>query len=203
MPVIVARALGAQRSFARAVPFPAMRLPALLAVLAAVLLAGCAPSHDWREIRADEDRYLALMPDRPDHMTRPINLDGLSVDMSMQGARVDGVAFIVGAVVLRDASVAAREHALAAMRTAMVRNIRGRETLAEAVAVPVLDAAGQPAGSAPGWRIEAAGRAGDQPVSMSAVFAAHSGRAWQAVVVGPGASAEHAATFLHGFRILD
>lgn len=180
------------------------RISALVALLAIGLgLVACAPSHDWREIRADEDHYLALMPGRPDRMARPINLDGLAVEMSMQGARVDGVAFIVGAVALPDASVTVREHALAAMRTAMVRNIQGSETHAEAVAVPVVDAVGKPAGSAPGWRIDASGQAGQRTVSMSAVFAARAGRAWQAVVLGPDLDPEQARTFLLGFRILD
>lgn len=178
--------------------------PWLAAVLVAcAALSACASRYDWREIRADEDRYLAMMPARPDRMTRPIDLDGMAVNMTMQGARVDGVAFIVGAVPLPDASVAVRERALAAMRSAMVRNIQGTESRADAIAVPVVDASGRPAGSAPGWRIEASGKAGDRDVSLRAVFASRGGRAWQAVVLGPDPEPEQARIFLDGFRILD
>jgi hypothetical protein len=178
--------------------------PRLAAVLVAcAMLSGCAPRYDWREIRADDDRYLAMMPARPDRMTRPIDLDGMAVNMTMQGARIDGVAFIVGAVQLPDDSVAVRERALAAMRTAMVRNVQGTESRADAVAVQVVDASGRVVGSAPGWRFEASGRAGDRVVSLHAVFASRGGRAWQAVVLGPDPERDQARIFLDGFRILD
>lgn len=178
--------------------------PWLAAVLVAcAALPACAPRYDWREIRADEDHFLAMMPARPDRMTRPIDLDGMPVTMTMQGARIDGVAFIVGAAPLPDASVAVRERALAAMRTAMVRNIQGTESRADAVAVPVVDASGRAVGSAPGWRIEASGRAGERAVSLHAVFASRGGRAWQAVVLGPDPEPDPARIFLDGFRILE
>ena len=81
MPALAARSLRATRS-----------LPWFAAVLVACAeLSACAPRHDWREIRADEDHYLAMMPARPDRMTRPIDLDGMPVNMTMQGARIDGV----------------------------------------------------------------------------------------------------------------
>lgn len=176
-------------------------IPAMLACLAA--LAGCAPRYDWREIRANEDRYLAMMPAKPDRMTRQIELDGMKVSMTMQGARIDGVAFIVGAAALPDASVEVRERAISAMRVAMVRNIAGRELSAQAVAVPVIDGSGRATGSAPGWRIEAAGRAGEGEVAMMAVFASRDGRAWQAVVLGPAPDRDQAKTFLDGFRVTD
>lgn len=178
------------------------RFPLFAAVLVAcVALPACAPRYDWREIRADEDRYLAMMPARPDRMTRPIDLDGMAVNMTMQGARIDGVAFVVGAVPLPDASVAVRERALAAMRAAMVRNIQGTESRADAIAVPVVDASGRALGSAPGWRIEASGSTGQHAVSLHAVFASRGGRAWQAVVLGPDPDPDQARIFLDGFRI--
>ncbi|MCM5571371.1 hypothetical protein M6I34_12705 [Burkholderiaceae bacterium FT117] len=182
-------------------PIPFTLIAIILAAF--VALSGCSPRYDWREIRADEDGYLAMMPDRPDRLTLPIDLDGMAVQMAMQGARIDGVAFVVGAVRLPDASVAVRERALAAMRSAMVRNIGGREAGAEAIAVPVVDPSGRATGSAPGWRIRASGRAGDREVAMHAVFASREGRAWQAVVLGPDPDPEQARTFLDGFRILE
>lgn len=173
------------------------------ALLGCAVLVACAPRYDWREIRAGEERFVAMMPARPARMTRAIDLDGLKVSMTMHGARVDDVAFTVGAVELPDASVAVREQALAAMRMAMVRNIGGREREAQAVTVPVIDAGGATRGTAPGWRIEATGRAGEREVALLAIFASRDGRAWQAVVVGPSPDREQAAMFLDGFRVTD
>jgi len=179
------------------------RLRPVFALLGCAALVACTPRYDWREIRAGEDRFVAMMPAKPARMTRAIDLDGMKVSMTMHGARVDDVAFTVGAVELPDASVAVREQAIAAMRMAMVRNIGGREREAKAVTVPVVDAGGAARGTAPGWRIEATGRAGDREVALLAVFASRNGRAWQAVVVGPSPDREQAAMFLDGFRVTD
>ena len=191
------------------ISFPASRPPAQVrrrlaaALFGLAMLAACSPTYDWREIHGAEDGYIAMMPARPARLTRPIDLDGLKVSMSMQGARVEGLAFTVGEVVLPDDTAASREHALAAMRTAMVRNIGGRESSAEAVAVPVVDTSGSRVGSAPGWRVEAAGRAQEREVTLLAVFAARGARAWQAVVLGPSPDREQSRQFLEGFRLVD
>ena len=70
--------------------------PWLAAVLVAcAALPACAPRYDWREIRADEDHFLAMMPARPDRMTRPIDLDGMPVTMTMQGAHAHDISTIL------------------------------------------------------------------------------------------------------------
>jgi hypothetical protein len=143
------------------------------------------------------------MPARPDRLTRAIMLEDLPVQMTMQGAQIDGVAFTVAAAPLPDESVEVRERALAAMRTAMVRNVTGRELQAEAVPVPVLDAGGTVVGSAPGWRVSAEGTANGRPVMLHAIFSARPGRVWQAVVLGPDPDPDQTKIFLDGFRLVD
>jgi hypothetical protein len=175
----------------------------LAAAFALSLLGACSPAYDWREIRVGEDGYVAMMPDKPARMTRPINLDGMMVSMTMQGARVDELSYTVGEVALPDETLETRERAVAAMRTAMVRNINGTESSAEALAVPVVDRAGRRVGTAPGWRIEAAGRAYDKPVVMLALFAARGDHAWQAVVLGPEPDREQASQFFEGFKLVE
>jgi hypothetical protein len=142
-----------------------------------------------------------MMPGKPARMSRSIDLDGMKVSMTMQGARVGELAFTVATSELPDTSVATREKALAAMRTAMVRNIGGRETDAQAVAVPVGDGSGRATGTVPGWRVDAVGHAGGREVEMHAIFAARNGRAWQAVVLGPAPDPEQTGQFLDGFRL--
>jgi hypothetical protein len=166
------------------------------------LLAGCAPEYNWREIRAADDGYVVMLPDKPAALTRRIDLDGLPVSMSMKGARVGETTFTVAVAALPDATEATRAKALAAMRAGMVRNIAGAERAATPVVVPVIDAAGASAGSATGVRVEAAGRPQGREMALSAGFVARGARAWQWVVMGPAPDREQAGVFLQSFRLL-
>ncbi|MBE0595059.1 MAG: hypothetical protein IH616_21950, partial [Gemmatimonadales bacterium] len=56
-------------------------------------------------------------------MSRPVDLDGLAVEMSMQGARTREQTCTLAWVVLPDAAPATRERAVAAMSTGMLRKI--------------------------------------------------------------------------------
>lgn len=180
------------------------RLSLSLALLATgISLSACSPAWDWREIRSDDAGFRVLLPSKPVSMARDIDLDGLKVTMTMTGARVGETTFTVGSVVLPDASAATREKATAAMRAGMVRNLRGRETAAVPVEVPVVDAAGRPVASEPASRIEVDGTASDRPVHMSAIFVSHGDHAWQAVMMGPSLDAENAKLFHDSLRISD
>ncbi len=178
------------------------RVP-LAAAACVLLLAACAPDYNWREIRPPGTGYLVMLPGKPASMSRPIHLDDLAVTMAMSGARVGEQSFTVGMVELPDSQASTRERAGAAMRTAMVRNIGGRETEAVEAAVPVVDLAGRATAMQPGVRIEASGRLGDRPMHLSALFVARGSRAWQAVMIGPAPDAEHTEVFLDSFGILE
>ena len=93
----------------------------LLASLA--WLQACNPTYNWRETRGPDAPYVVLMPAKPSSHSRPIDLNGIKVTMTMTAAEVDGVTFAVGTAELPDAAQAAT--ALAAMKTAMVRNLAG------------------------------------------------------------------------------
>jgi len=175
----------------------------LAAAACALALSACSPDYNWREIRPADGGYHVMLPARPASMSRPIDLDGLPVTMTMNGARVDEQSFTVGAVVLPDDAPATRQKAAAAMRAAMVRNIGGRESAQADVQVPVLDGAGRTTATQPGVRIDAAGRHGERPAHMSAQFVVRGKRAWQAVVIGPSPDPEHARQFLDSFRIVE
>lgn len=175
---------------------------AIAAVLAAALaLAGCAPDHDWREVRVDDGGYRVMLPARPARMTRTIELDGLRVEMTMSGAQARGVAYTVATATLPDDSDATRERALATMRVAMVRNIGGAERASRTVSVPVLDGGGAPAGNATGTEVEATGRMRDGDAVLLARFVGQGARVWQAVVLGPAPDREQAATFLDSLKL--
>lgn len=151
------------------------------ALAVALGVAACTPAFNWREVQAGDDGYRAMMPGKPAHVQRRINLDGLEVEMSMRAVEVEGMSFAVGAIRLPmgalgvagasagaqagapaakpDDALAAslRERALAAMRGQMVRNLRGTEQRADPVDVPVIDGAGQVRGRVEGWQVEARG----------------------------------------------
>ena len=180
---------------------PSVRFRWIGVAVAALAAIGCSPAYDWREVRADDDGFVVLLPAKPARMTRPVNLDGLRVDMTMRGAQAGQASFTVGAVALPDQGEVARK-AADAMRIAMVRNIGGTERASRPVSVPIVDAQGKPVGTATGVEVEAAGRMREQPATLLARFVTHERQAWQCVVLGPQVDREQAAVFLDSFRVL-
>lgn len=181
-----------------------IRIAAVAPALAGLplLLAGCSPPYDWREVRAEDGSSMVLMPGKPAKLTRPIDLNGLRVDMAMHGAQAVETAFTVGTVTLPDASDATRRRALDAMRTGMVRNIDGTERSVREVSVPLVDAQGRSVGTVAGVEVEATGRMRDADATLIARFVAAGSKAWQAVVLGPRVEREPAETFLQSFRLV-
>jgi len=160
----------------------------LFAALCALALGACDPKFNWREVKGKNPPFTVLLPAKPASLTRPINLDGLKVDMTMTAAEVDGVSFAVGAVQLADAAQA--QAAARAMQTAMVNNFHGTAKPLERATDPMdIEASGTPAAGAPG-------------MLLIGHFAAAGNRAYQVIVVGPEkeVSREQAATFLASFK---
>ncbi len=179
-----------------------MRL--VLAALAASLpLVACSPEYNWREIRSPEHGYAVMLPGKPATMKRGIRLGELEVSMAMQGARAGGASFTVATALLPDDSPASREKALAAMRTAMVRNIAGTERAASSTTVGVFDGNGQRLDRVGATRIEARGTVRDETVTMLAGFVARGARAHQWVALGAALDGDEAQTFLESFRLLE
>lgn len=106
--------------------------------------------------------------------------------MTMTAAEVDGVTFAVATAELPDAIQA--QHALAAMKTGMVRNINGNVTK-ESTTV---------AGGVTSIDVEAAG----QQRLLRARFVAKGLRVYQALVLGPekNVNPESVEVFLSSFK---
>jgi len=171
---------GAMRTPCHVLPGPrraAFRASGLLApaLLASVLLAlaGCNPTYNWREHASQDGRYKVLFPAKPASVTRPVDVGGLRVEMTMTAAEVDGATFAVGSATAPDAARA--RAALPAMRTALLRNIG------------VDDA--PPAGPADGLQVDARGinanMGGGKPVHLRGRFEARGARFYQVIVLGP------------------
>lgn len=176
-------------------PITSSRLCKAACIVATALLLACSPKYDWREIRSADANFMAMFPGKPASHSRPVNLDGTQVTMSMTAAEVDGVTFAVGSAVLADPTQA--QTALLAMKTALTRNMAGQIRYDKSVATPAL----------PGMtEIEVASPAGtgasSQPRVLIARFATRERRVYQLVVVGTEKNVprEQVDTFFSSFR---
>ena len=165
--------------------FPASLSVKMAAVACAAVLAACSPKFDWREVRGTSAPFVVLLPAKPATHTRTVNLDGISVDMTMTAADAGGVTFAVGTAELPDAAQA--QHALTAMKTALVRNIGGTVRKETTTAPGTLE-------------IEAAGT--DSRLLL-ARFIARDKRIYQVIAVGKESALppEAADTFFTSFKL--
>ncbi len=149
----------------------------MLAAAALLLMsAACNPTWNWREVQGKDAPYSVLFPGKPSTMARPVNLNGLAVNMSMTASETNDVTFAVGSAVVPDP--AQQQAALLAMQVAMVRNISGEIRRQQTVKL---------AGDIVATEIEAIGhgRNTNETVLMVARFAISGERVYQAVAVGP------------------
>lgn len=148
-----------------------------LAVAALLLTTtACNPTWNWREVRGNDAPYSVLFPGKPSTLARPVNLNGMAVNMSMTAAETNDVTFAVGSAVVSDP--AQQQAALLAMQIAMVRNISGEIRRQQTVKM---------AGGIPATEIEAIGHGRNAAETMLLVarFAVSGERVYQAVAVGP------------------
>lgn len=155
------------------------------AVLAATLLAACNPTYNWRDHASPDGAYKVLFPAKPATFTRPVDLDGLKVEMTMTAAEVDGVTFAVGSATAPDAARA--QAALPAMRRALLRNIGA----ADSSDAPTKD----------GLQVDASGSSNGRPVQLNGRFVARGARMFQVIVLGKQGAAppEQVEQFLTSF----
>lgn len=152
----------------------------LVSVLATVVLAGCNPKYNWREYSSTDAAFRVMFPDKPASHTRSIDLDGLTVDMTMTAAQIDGTTFAVGSAQAPDAASA--QAALAAMQTALVRNIGATVTKKAAASATSAGAAGVRQSAS--IDIEAKGMQNGVPMRLIGHFEARGKRFYQVIVIG-------------------
>lgn len=71
-----------------------------LLCLAALNLAACTPTFNWREVGFDQAGVTAVLPCKPDRGTRPVQLAGQSLNLSMLGCEAGGAMFTVSVLEL-------------------------------------------------------------------------------------------------------
>lgn len=169
----------------------------ILSATSLIGISACSPTYDWREVRGPDAPFVVLLPAKPATHTRDINLDGLQLAMTMTAAQVDGVTFAVGSAKLPDQALP--QAALAAMKTAMVKNIGGTIKREKSIQTP-----GSPN---PSIEVEAAGVPAGKGVEEATLlfgrFAEKDRRVYQAVVVGQEKAVvrEQVDTFLTSFKL--
>jgi hypothetical protein len=176
-------------------PFPLSNFLSVIGCIA--LLAACDPTYNWREVRSADAPYTVNLPAKPASHSRPVNLNGIQVTMTMTAAEVEGVTFAVGSAKLSDPKTAAA--ALQSMKTAMTRNIGGTirqeksfSTQGSSVPSIELEVAGSPGANT-----------GGQPKVLHARFIEKDQWIYQVIVLGsePSISREAVDTFFSSFKI--
>ena len=171
----------------------------LAGLLAVVALAACSPKFNWRDYNSPDAPFQVMFPDKPSTHTRPVNLNGLQLNMTMTAAEVDGTVFAVGTAEVPDAAQA--EAALTAMKTALVNNI-GATVKTEKTARSASTTGATSKRSAT-IDIDATGAQKGTPMRLVGHFASRDKRIYQVIVMGKekDVSKENVEQFMSSFKL--
>jgi len=143
-----------------------------------VLLAACSPGLNWREVRTEPDGVRLLLPCKPDRGSRTVPFAGRETELTLTGCDAARLTFALASAPLADATQA--DAALAQWRAL---------TQAHVNASDVRTRPQRPAGAPDlpqSLRSSASVRApGGGALQSEALYFAHGGRVYQAVVYGP------------------
>jgi hypothetical protein len=161
-------------------------------------LGACSPTYNWREYSSPDARYRVMFPAKPATYTREVDLGSMKVNMTMTAAEVEGTIFAVGSGEAPDAQHA--QAALAAMKTALVKNIGGTVTSEKAAAAA--GANGAASTQAAALNIEATGIHHGAPMRLIGHFESRDKRFYQVIVMGKAKSItpEQTEQFLTSFK---
>jgi hypothetical protein len=168
------------------------------AIAAAIAIGGCSPKFNWRDYRNPDVSYTAMFPAKAASYTRPVNLGGVTVKMTMTAAEVDGVTFAIGNAEMHDPDQA--RQAVTAIKTALVSNIAGTVKFEKATDITTSSGAGAVRLSS--IEILASGVQNGSPALLHGRFVAKGARVYQVIVVGREAniSGESVKTFMESFK---
>lgn len=130
-----------------------MRARSVWALALAAGLVACSPGLNWRTVPVEQ--LAALLPCKPDHAERQVELAGTPRTLSMWGCEADGALFAVSH--LRVDATAIDAQVITAWQLAAMRNLPGAAPQTMPFTVPA--PGGQPA--RPGVMIRAGGKRAD------------------------------------------
>ena len=170
-----------------------------MCALACLTLAACSPKFNWRDYSSQDAPFSVMFPDKPTSHTRSIDLDGMKVDMTMTAAQVDGNMFAVGTAEAPDAEHA--EAALAAMKTALIKNIGA--TIHSEKSGKASAASGARVARSAAIDIDASGVQNGQRMRLVGHFESRNKRFYQVIVMGKEKelSKENVEMFMSSFKL--
>lgn len=159
-----------------------------------LVLAGCSPAHDWREVRSADGAVQALFPCRPQLHERRLALAGATVKLTLQACDSGGQTWGLASADLADpARLAPALDELAAAA--------GANLAATPRTLPL-----QVPGATPhpgSRRVALEGRRPDgQDAQMRVALFTHGTRVFQATALGPRLPEELVDTYLGSLRVL-
>lgn len=187
----------ARRRLFTAMPFRPIAAAAAV-TLAAVTLAACSPTYNWRQLRVEGTPLQALMPCKAESAARPVplGLPTAAATLTMHSCQAGGLTFAVAWVALPDGSDAAA--ALDQWRQGALSTIQGTPDAAPNTPSFAPRIKGAP--DAQGLR--ARGRTPDgRDVVMQAVYARRGGQLYQGAIYGPAIPDEVSTTFFDGLSL--
>ncbi|WP_280812225.1 hypothetical protein [Variovorax boronicumulans] len=165
---------------------------------AAVFLAACSPTFNWREVSIADAGLVALLPCKPDRANRALPLGAESVQVDMAGCETGGATF---AIAHASADGPAQAEAWLNAWRAATRSQLGEAKVTEA------PAALQRATAMPGpVRLEALPQQQQGAAPVQVLWFAQSQKdgtvaLYQATVLGRPSSPEASKTFFEGLRL--
>jgi hypothetical protein len=171
-----------------------LRLILLLLAGSTLVLAGCSPTYNWREIRWASADLKVLLPCKPDHGSRRMTLAGQDVEIQMMGCEAGAALFAIAHVRVDepDKIVAAQTQ----WQTAMLDNMQAQG----AQLVPFQSKGANPVPQP--VRLSAQGRRQDGSAVMAqAVWFARGPHLYHAVIYADKLSTEVAETFFSGIEL--
>ena len=165
----------------------------LLILAAALLLAACNPTLNWREVRAEPTTLSLLLPCKPDRGARTVPFAGRDTELTMLGCDAGNATFAVAHAEIADPARA--PEVVAQWKVATLAHLRGRVSGEQPQTVAGAAAAVPPV------RTTATGqRANGKPVQSQAMYFTQGRRVFQAVVYADTLAPEATDTFFASLR---
>lgn len=101
-------------------------LVAALTLGSSVALSGCSPALNWRSVPLENANLTVLLPCKPDHAARTVDLGGRQAELAMAGCEADGATFAVSHMVIEEPAQAGA--VLAQWRAAVLARMQAPTT---------------------------------------------------------------------------
>lgn len=156
--------------------------------------SACAPALNWREVRSEGGLVVALLPCKPDRLSRSLEMGGVRVPVEVLACSAEGSTW---ALTSADVGDAARvEPALIQLRQARSANLGGREVSVAPAGVPGMT----PSPGAVRLRVIGVRPDGQAVAEDSVLFAAGT-RVVHAAVLGGAPDGDALSSFFSALKI--